>query len=65
MKRRRWSGMLLALLLPKAIWGAVQQRWDVHLLSAGYRVRPSTSPTSEVGINSYKLNSNMVNADKR
>ena len=32
--------MLFALFLPKGIWGAVQQRWGVHLLSAGYRVRP-------------------------
>ena len=31
--------MLFALFLPKGIWGAVQQRWDVHLLSAGYQVR--------------------------
>ncbi len=31
--------LLFALFLPKGLWGAVQQRWDVHLLSAGYRVR--------------------------
>lgn len=31
--------MLFALFLPKGIWGTLQQRWDVHLLSAGYRVR--------------------------
>ena len=43
--------MLFALFLPKGIWGAVQQRWDVHLLSAGYRVRALKPRNPEGGIN--------------
>ena len=31
--------MLLPLFLPKGVWGVVQLRWEVHLRSAGYRVR--------------------------
>ncbi|ODS63633.1 MAG: ABC transporter permease [Acidovorax sp. SCN 65-108] len=41
--------MLFALFLPKGIWGAVQQRWDVHLLSAGYRVRSRAPHRGDAG----------------
>ncbi|MDH4462456.1 MAG: branched-chain amino acid ABC transporter permease [Acidovorax sp.] len=41
--------MLFALFLPKGIWGAVQQRWDVHLLSAGYRVRSLPEHRADAG----------------
>jgi branched-chain amino acid transport system permease protein len=41
--------MLFALFLPKGIWGAVQQRWDVHLLSAGYQVRSRAPHRGDAG----------------
>lgn len=41
------SALLFALFLPKGLWGAVQQRSDVHLLSAGYRVRARSATAPE------------------
>jgi branched-chain amino acid transport system permease protein len=31
--------VLFALLLPRGIWGAIEQRWGLQLLPVGYRIR--------------------------
>ncbi len=39
--------VLFALFLPKGIWGAIEQRFDLQLLPVGYRLRNSPQATGQ------------------
>jgi branched-chain amino acid transport system permease protein len=36
------TALVFSLLLPRGLWGAVEQRWDLSLLPVGYRLVPAT-----------------------
>lgn len=39
--------VLFALFLPKGIWGAIEQRFNVQLLPVGYRLRHTSRPSGQ------------------
>ncbi|HVY19804.1 MAG TPA: branched-chain amino acid ABC transporter permease [Bauldia sp.] len=43
------AAVLFSLLLPRGLWGAIEDRWSLRLLPVGYRVVATGSPASPSG----------------
>ena len=41
------TALVFSLLLPRGIWGTIEQRFDIRLLPVGYFLRDDTKSSSE------------------